>query len=127
MPFNILFADDSQMINEVMEFAFEEEDLKVDFALTFAQVLSKVKNKPYDLIVVDIDLNGFEILKRIKASEFNNHTEVFFLSENSEIEIKKRARAEGVTGWILKPFIPEKFVKTIKLYLQFYLKKSTAV
>lgn len=124
MSYKILFADDSRMINEVMEFALESEDFKADFSNTYAQVISKVRKNKYNLIIIDIQLNGFDVIKKIHKSEKNKNAEIFFLSENSDIEIKKKAKKNGVTGWIVKPFIPEKLVKRIKLYLQRNYKNS---
>lgn len=118
MPYNILFADDSIMINEVMEFAFEEDDFNVHFANTYAQVNSKISNFNFDLIIIDTDLNGFNLIDKIKKSEKNKNTEIFFLSENSDILDKKKAKIMGVSGWIVKPFIPEKLVKTLRIHLK---------
>ncbi|MBN2663035.1 MAG: response regulator [Bacteroidales bacterium] len=118
MPYNVLFADDSLMINEVMEFAFEEDDFNAHFANTYAQVNSKISNTNFDLIIIDIDLNGYNLIDKIKKSEKNKNTEIFFLSENTDIADKKKAKKMGVSGWIVKPFIPEKLVKTLRIHLK---------
>lgn len=113
----ILFADNSKMLTEVMQYAFENEKIKADYTTTYAKVLSLIKHNPYNLIIIDLNLNGFDVLKRIKTSELNKKAEVFFIVEDTHAEQKKNAAQNGVTGWILKPFIPEKFVKTIKQYI----------
>lgn len=117
MSYKILFADDSAMINEVMEFAFDAEGLISDFASTFAQVNSKINTNKYDLILIDLNLNAYNLVERIKKSDQNNSTEVFFLSKNNDLENKKKAKSLGVSGWIVKPFIPEKLVKTLRRHL----------
>jgi len=118
MPYEILFADNSVMINEVMEYAFEIKEFNADFASTYSQISARISTKKYDLIIIDIDLNGFNLIDKIRKTEINKKTEIFFLSENSDIEIKKKAKNKEVSGWIVKPFIPEKLVKTIRIHLK---------
>ncbi len=124
MAYKVLFADNSKMINEVMKFAFETKDFEAEFAGSYAQILAKIKHNKYDLIIIDIDLNGLSVVDKIRSLELNKNTEIFFLSKNSDVETKKTAKENGVSGWIVKPFIPEKLVKTIKLHLKRYISKS---
>jgi two-component system chemotaxis response regulator CheY len=115
MAHKILFADDSQMINEVMKFAFENDEFIADIAQSEQKILEKINQNNYDLLIISSELNGIEIAKKVKEKYKNK--EIFIISKNNETNIKKLAKQNGVTGWIVKPLIPEKFVKTLRYYL----------
>ncbi len=60
-----------------------------------------------DLILLDIDMpdmNGFEVLWRLKASALTANTPVIFLTGASEVRVKVQAFDLGAMDYITKPF-----------------------
>jgi len=107
----------SPMVVEVMHFAMDCEQYIVDTAQTFQKAYSQIHEFKYDLLILDFDLNAFELVNAARKTKLNNETEVFITSFLNDTEIRKTAKSIGVNGWIIKPFIPERLVKKIKEFL----------
>lgn len=102
----VLVVDDEQKITERMNrhltknnfIVFEANDSRTAF-----QILDK---NQVDIVLLDFmlphDLNGIEILKRIKA----NHpaTEVIMVSGQEDIDIVIEAQRQGAIDFVRKPF-----------------------
>jgi len=59
------------------------------------------------LVLLDIilpDINGYEILKKMKADDKLKGIPVYFLTAIPSIEVEKKAQELGAAGSILKPF-----------------------
>jgi CheY-like chemotaxis protein len=79
-------------------------------------------HKP-DLILLDImipQVDGFEILKRLKQDSITSAIPVIILSAKTEPESKKRARALGCEDYILKPVEAEVLQARIEKVLAKY-------
>lgn len=116
--FEILFADESQMINEVMQFAFEMDQFKVDIANSKGTIIQKCETKHYDLIIINQKFDILNTANEIKEIPINSDSIIFIISTNSDIEQKKQALENNISGWIVKPFVPEKLVKSIRYFLK---------
>jgi putative two-component system response regulator len=73
-----------------------------------------------DLILLDIDMpdmNGFEVLKRLKASSFDNEIPVVYLSSNNTPEDVAKGYSLGAVGYIVKPYYPVYLRKQLEIHL----------
>ena len=70
--------------------------------------LSKLRlNAPFHLVITDINmpnLNGFELLKAIKADESLRHLPVLMVTAEARKEDIVLAAQSGAAGYIVKPF-----------------------
>ena len=117
MAYRLLFTDMSPMVVEVMHFAMDSEEYIVDTSQTFQKTYSLINENKYDLLILDYDLNAFELVNDARKSRYNKEVEILITSFLNESEIRKTAKKLGVSGWIEKPFIPERLVKKIKDFL----------
>ena len=62
--------------------------------------------------------NGIELTKIVKSNPDYKDTPVLLLTTESDIDYKKQAKLAGATGWITKPFSPEKLLHAVKLILK---------
>jgi two-component system chemotaxis response regulator CheY len=70
-----------------------------------------------DVIVTDINmprLDGYGFIEGVRADPRYRAIPILVLSTESSTEKKMRARDAGATGWIVKPFSPEKLVDAIR-------------
>jgi two-component system chemotaxis response regulator CheY len=70
-----------------------------------------------DVIITDINmpnLDGFGFIEAVRADSQNRGTPILVLTTESDPEKKARAREAGATGWIVKPFSPDKLVSAIR-------------
>lgn len=62
-----------------------------------------------DLIILDIglpDMDGWEVLRRLRGSTVTRHLAVLVLTAHAEEESRKRASEVGADGFVTKPFQP---------------------
>ena len=62
--------------------------------------------------------DGIELIRDIRAQETYKFTPILLLTTESQAEKKKEAKQAGATGWIVKPFVQEKLLATIKKVLR---------
>jgi two-component system chemotaxis response regulator CheY len=60
------------------------------------------------------NLNGIELIKKVRTIEEYKFIPILFLTTESQTAKKMEARDAGATGWIVKPFVPEKLLEAIK-------------
>jgi putative two-component system response regulator len=73
-----------------------------------------------DLILLDIDMpgmDGFEVIKRLKADPLNAEIPVIYLSSNNTLEDIAGGYSLGAVGYILKPYYPVHLCKQVELHL----------
>jgi len=73
---------------------------------------------PPDAIITDINMprmDGFQFIDKVRAREDYRGIPILVLTTESAAEMKMRAREAGATGWIVKPFDPEKLVKAVRM------------
>ena len=76
------------------------------------------KNRP-DLILLDImmpEMDGFEVLERLRADEAAKDIPVVFLTADEEPETRARAEAAGVQDIVGKPFKKEELLSVVAKY-----------
>ena len=72
-----------------------------------AVALQMIKSNRYDFIVSDINMpnmNGFELLKALKADERLKHIPVLMVTAEARKEDIVLAAQSGAAGYVVKPF-----------------------
>ncbi len=72
-----------------------------------AAALQMLKSQRFDFVVSDINMpnmNGFELLKAIKAEETLRHLPVLMVTAEARKEDIVLAAQSGASGYIVKPF-----------------------
>ena len=120
-PPRILVIDDSQTIREVLIIHLSRAGLEVhavEDAVIGCQVLL---NDPPDLVLCDIlmpYLDGFELLKAVRADAPTRDLPVVFLTSLDDPESFHRARALGVSGYLVKPVNRDELVGEVSRCLE---------
>jgi two-component system, NarL family, invasion response regulator UvrY len=101
----ILIADDHKLFRRGLRQTIEDaEGMKVeDEASSGNEVLNKIAQKGYDVVILDISMpgaNGLDILRQIKAS--HPGTAVLMLSMHPEEQFAVRAFKAGASGYLTK-------------------------
>lgn len=106
---NILIIDDDKM-NITMARKVLSDKYRVIPALKGKQALAYLQNGDCDIILLDIkmpEMDGFEVLKRIRMIEHCRDIPVIFLTADNDSETETRCFEEGAIDYIRKPFVPE--------------------
>jgi len=112
----ILIADDHSAIRIGVKQICNSEFPAVEFgeAVNYAEVFQKLKEKDWDILILDIDLpgrSGLDILKQIKAEKLK--VPVLMFSFHSEEQIALRALKIGASGYLSKEAADMELVKAI--------------
>jgi CheY-like chemotaxis protein len=101
----VMIVEDDKFFISLISKKLEEKGLVVSFANDGQQTFEVLKTGKPDLIVLDImlpDIDGFEILKRLKAAAATKAIPVIFLSNLGTKEDIMKGRELGVTSFLIK-------------------------
>ena len=117
----VLIADDHPLFRQGIRRAIEEnfEVEVIDEAGTSQEVLEKMQQHLYDLLLLDIGMpnrSGLEILKQL-TQDYPN-TPILILSIHSEKQYIVRALKAGVSGYLTKSSAGRELVEAIRIVLQ---------
>jgi len=104
----ILLIDDDEWIRDSMSLFFESEGCNLKALESAGEGLKMLKNKNYDIIIVDYrlpDMDGLEFFKRIQESH-PNAFKILITAYGSK-ELLSEAKEMGVHDFIEKPFTSE--------------------
>jgi two-component system chemotaxis response regulator CheY len=90
---------------------------QVDRTLDVQSAIERLRLKSYSVIVSAIEmepLDGFALLRSVRNDSDMASTPFVFVSGEISAEFKKRARAAGATGYILKTSSPFEIAESIK-------------
>lgn len=121
MAKSILVVDDSESIRELVGQTLSDKGFEVQVANDGIDGLDKAKESTYNLIVTDLNMpnmDGMEYIRELRALEQYKMIPILVLTTESQVEKKKEAKEAGATGWIVKPFVPEKLLAIIAKVLR---------
>ena len=115
MKAKILIIDDEASIRFSLKGILEDEGFEVEAVETGEQALAVLKNRNFDLVLLDIWLpgtHGIDVLKKIKGQE--ESPQVVMISGHGTIETAVRATKLGAHDFLEKPLSLEKVILTVK-------------
>ncbi|MGC8594324.1 MAG: response regulator [Candidatus Kryptoniota bacterium] len=111
-----LIADDVPMIRKLVEFHLRQLGFETYNAADGAEALMLANNTKYDVILLDImmpELDGFEVLKNLRAGKVNNRTPVIIMTAYGDSSNVRRAVELGANDFVVKPIEQGSFRKKI--------------
>ena len=118
-PPRVLVVDDELNISELVSMALRYEGFDVRTAGTGRDALRTAGEFDPALVVLDVmlpDLDGLEVLKRLRASGVKSP--VIFLTARDATEDKVRGLTVGGDDYVTKPFSLEELVARIRVVLR---------
>ena len=117
MTTTVLTVDDSRTMRDMLRLALSAAGFRVLQAIDGLEGLALLQDEKPDVIVTDINmprLDGFGFIEGVRKDCRHRATPILVLTTESDTEKKQRARQAGATGWIVKPFNPEKLVDALR-------------
>jgi two-component system, NarL family, invasion response regulator UvrY len=116
---NILMVDDHAIVRRgLMQILTDEPDIEVSETASPHEALKLVRERTWDLVVLDLDLpgkSGLDLLKEIKR-EFQD-LPVLILSVHPQEQFAVRTLRAGASGFMSKDAAPEELVEAIRKIL----------
>jgi two-component system chemotaxis response regulator CheY len=75
----------------------------------------------FDLVITDVnmpEMDGLTLVRELRGLESYRHTPLLVLTTEATAERKMEGREAGATGWLVKPFNPEKLLATVAKVLK---------
>lgn len=104
MSKKVLVVDDEKLIVKGIRFSLEQDGMDVDCAYDGEEALQKIKDKEYDIILLDVmlpKLNGFEVCQQVR--EFSGVPIVMLTAKGEDMD-KILGLEYGADDYITKPF-----------------------
>lgn len=112
----ILTVDDSRTMRDMLKMALVDAGFRVVQAEDGVHGLEMLEGETPDVIVTDLNMprmDGFSFIEALRQESAYRGTPILVLTTEVDTEKKKRAKAAGATGWIVKPFDTVKLVDAI--------------
>ena len=116
-PKTILTVDDSRTIRDMLAITLSAAGYEVVQAEDGVEALERLRDTHPSAIVTDINMprmDGFELIEEVRRDVAHRGTPILVLTTESEPERKARAKEAGATGWIVKPFNPDKLLDALR-------------
>ena len=113
----ILTVDDSRTMRDMLRMALVKAGFNVVEAVDGEHGLEVLNANGADVIITDINMpkmDGFGFIEAVREDAAYRATPILVLTTESDPAKKDRARRAGATGWIVKPFHPDKLVEAIR-------------
>ena len=111
----ILIVDDELIVRESLGGWLERDGHKVDKAGSGEEALEKCSNTRYDILLLDIKMegmSGLEVLKRVKENDPD--MSVVMITAYGSIPSAIEAMKSGAYEYLLKPFDPDELMVLIE-------------
>ena len=117
MAKTILAVDDSASIRQMVSFTLKSAGYDVVEAIDGQDGLDKAKAKSINLILTDQNMprmDGLTLVKSLRKLPQYASTPILILTTESSDAMKSQGRAAGATGWLVKPFDPQKLIEVVR-------------
>ncbi len=113
----ILAADDSASIRQMVSFTLKSAGYEVMEAVDGLDGLEKAKTKNVHLVLTDQNMpkmDGLTLIRSLRVLPQYKSIPILMLTTEAGDTMKAQGRAAGATGWLVKPFDPEKLLEVVR-------------
>ncbi len=113
-----LTVDDSKTMRDMVSFTLKGAGYNVLEAEDGRQGVEVAQANHVDVIVTDLNMpnmNGIEMIRGLRATPKYATTPMLMLTTEGDAAKKAEGKDAGATGWIVKPFQPEKLIQVVKM------------
>ena len=117
MSKRILTIDDSKTIRDMLMLTLADAGFEVLQAVDGQDGLDVLGQGAVDVVITDINMpqmDGYEVIRHCAAIRRTRSTPILVLTTESEADKKNLAREAGATGWMVKPFDPDRLIATVR-------------
>ncbi|MEX8192060.1 response regulator [Comamonas guangdongensis] len=118
---SILAVDDSPSMRKMVSFTLTGAGFKVVEAVDGVDALEKAQKESIDLVLADQNmprLDGIGLTRKLREDPKFQRTPILILTTESSDQMKQAGRTAGATGWLVKPFDPNRLIEVIQKVLR---------
>jgi len=116
----ILAVDDSAAMRQMVGITLSGAGHEVEHAADGCEALQKAEASKFDLVITDVNMprmDGLTLVRELRGLEKYRFVPLLVLTTEATTERKQAGKAAGATGWLVKPFNPERLLATINKVL----------
>jgi CheY-like chemotaxis protein len=118
----ILLADDEMALRFLISETLSDEGYEITELEDGQQAMDHLETNAYDLIILDYmmpERTGVEVCEWLRNSDnVNRELPVILLTAKALEKDREKAKAAGVTTYIVKPFSPLQLVEIVKQLIE---------
>jgi len=112
----VLIVDDAVTMRQMVSFTLRKGGYDVLEAENGQDALNKLSGVNVDLIITDLNMpvmDGITLIQNVRKIPAMKTKPILMLTTEGLAAKKDQGKAAGATGWIVKPFNPEKLLQTL--------------
>lgn len=117
MSITVMTVDDSRTMRDMVSYTLKEAGYQVLEAEDGQQALDVLGREKANVVITDLNMpnmDGLSLIKALRAQPAYSNTPILMLTTEADDTKKAAGREAGATGWIVKPFNPEKLLAVVK-------------
>ena len=117
MSIRVLIAEDEPHIIESLSFVLGREGFDVSAVLDGESVIEHLRSERPNVVILDVmlpQLNGFEVLKRIKSDPSLASIPVIILTAKGQAQDRRTAEELGADRFVTKPYANAEVVGAVR-------------
>ena len=121
MPKTILIVDDSASMRQLISFTLKDAGFDVLSAVNGTDALTRLGSRRVEMVVTDLnmpEMDGITFIRQLRGMKEHRFTPIIMLTTEAQDAKKQDGRAAGASGWIVKPFSPEKLLEVVKKFVK---------
>jgi two-component system chemotaxis response regulator CheY len=118
--YSILAVDDSASMRKMVSFTLTGAGYQVVEAVDGQDGYEKAQSHKIDLVLTDQNmprLDGLGLTRKLREHPVFKTIPILILTTESSDQMKQAGRAAGATGWLVKPFVPNKLLQVLQKVL----------
>jgi len=120
MAARILVVDDDPLLCKLLRIALGRAGFEPIVVYSGDDALTYLHEQRVDLVLLDVmmaDVNGFDMLRRLKADPSIADTPVIFLTARVDAISQQTGLDSGAVEYLTKPITPERLIERIRAVL----------
>jgi two-component system chemotaxis response regulator CheY len=117
MSLRVMSVDDSKTMRDMVSFTLRQAGYSVSEAEDGQKALAVLRTSQVDLVITDLNMpnmDGIALIRALRNEAKYRTVPILMLTTEGDATKKAEGRSAGATGWIVKPFSPEKLIEVVK-------------
>jgi two-component system, chemotaxis family, chemotaxis protein CheY len=112
----ILAVDDSAAMRQMVGITLTGAGHEVQQAADGREALQIAERQKFDLVITDVNMpvmDGLTLVRHLRNLPSYRGVPLLVLTTEATTEKKLEGKAAGATGWLVKPFNPDRLLATV--------------
>ncbi|MDH4163390.1 MAG: response regulator [Nitrospirota bacterium] len=121
MAKTFLIVDDSASMRQLISFTLKDAGFEVVTAENGKDALVKLEGAKVDMVITDLnmpEMDGISLIRELRNKASYKFMPIVMLTTEAQEAKKQEGRAAGASGWIVKPFSPEKLLEVVRKFVK---------